>query len=562
MSPDPQSFFAPENVYVDEAGFRALITTMSKNVKNEHYQPTSRMAIEYGMSDLGVPGAQNNRTVKDFSSNLTPAGDGGVMDYPGKLFNFAYDAIRSTNVLVSRIDDVEWDDEEVRNQLLAEAYFYRSYWYYRLINSYGDVPFIGEEIEEPKLDFYTHSRWTILDKIQEDLEWAIDWLPETADPGQTTRGAGNHLLTKIYLANLEFDQAIAAASRVIDGSYALMTDRFGIDADNADKNVIWDLHRPDNIHNPSNTETIFGAVDRFEDPDGAKNPNGNLLPRTYNPAWWHSRVRDSSGDGCTVADGPQYDEYFRGNGYVRPSPFYLYEIWDRENDLRRSEANWVEWDEILCNDPSSVDYGESIDRANFAAAVDTFQHSYSFPHYKTYIPEQDPSVDSRGGNGDAYIFRLAETYLLRAEAHFWNGNPGQAASDLNKVRQRAEALPISSGEVDIDFIFDERARELFTESPRHSEMARVSYIMASENRDGYSLENFSENNWFYDRTMEKNEFFQVNLTWGAQSYRLAPHNILWPIPEEVITENTQGVINQNKGYAGTEINEPPLETIE
>ena len=177
-------------------------------------------------------------------------------------------------------------------------------------------------------------------------------------------------------------------------------------------------------------------------------------------------------------------------------------------------------------------------------------------------PEQDPATDPYGGNGDTYIFRLAETYLLRAEAHFWNGNLAEAANDLNEVRQRAGALPASAGDVDIDFIFDERARELFTEAPRHSELVRASYIMARNNINGYSMENFSNNNWFYDRVMEKNVFFQINFTWGAQSYRISPHNVLWPIPETVITENTQGVINQNEGYTGVSRNAPPLETID
>lgn len=561
LSPEPQSFFSPDNIYTDEAGLRALVITMSKDVKSEHYHPHSPIVTEYASSDLGVPGPQNSRTVKDFPAVLTPSGDGGVMDFPNRLFNLAYNSIRNANTLVSRVDNIEWEDEVDRNKLLAEAYFYRSYWFYRLVNAYGDVPFIGAEITGPKLDFNTHSRWTILDKIQQDMEWAIDWLPEAAAPGQATRGAGNHLLTKISLANLNFDNAISAATEVIDGPYDLMKDRFGIDADNQEKNVIWDLHRPDNINDPANTETIFSVIDRFEDPDGART-SGSRLPRSYNPAWWHSRVRDSAGGTGTIADGPQYDEFFRGNAMIRATPYYLYEIWDYENDIRRSGDNWVEWYEILYNNPSSVDFGEPIDRANFAAQVDTFQHSFSFPHYKTYIPEQDPAADPQGGNGDTYIFRLAETYLLRAEAHYWNGNLAQAANDLNEVRQRSGALPVSSGEVTIELIFEERARELFTEAPRHNEMVRVSYIMARNNMNGYNLESFSDNNWFYDRVMENNVFFQIHLTWGDQSYHIAPHNVLWPIPETVITENTQGTINQNEGYSGFENNIPPLETIE
>jgi hypothetical protein len=178
------------------------------------------------------------------------------------------------------------------------------------------------------------------------------------------------------------------------------------------------------------------------------------------------------------------------------------------------------------------------------------------------VPEQDPAANKFGGNGDSYIFRLAETYLIKAEAHFWKGEFAQAASNLNMVRQRAGALPVTANDVNIDFIFDERARELFTEEPRHGELVRASFIMARENIAGYNLENFSENNWFYDRVMATNIFFQINLQWGQQSYRIAPHNALWPIPETVISENTLGVINQNKGYSGTGRNVPPLEMIE
>ncbi|MEX0772979.1 MAG: RagB/SusD family nutrient uptake outer membrane protein [Balneolales bacterium] len=562
LTPEPRSFYAPENVYIDEAGFRSLVVTMSKNIKSEHYGDRNTMDNEYAMSDLGVPGAQANSVVKDFPQELTPSGDGGSHDFPGRLFNLSYNSIKNTNVLISRIDEVQWDDEQVRNSLLASAYFYRAYWYYRLVNSYGDVPFIGEETTSPKLDFYTHSRWAILDKIQEDLEWAVEWLPETADPGAATKGAGNHLLAKVALANMDFDRAITAADRVINNSsYDLMRDRFGIDAGDPTRNVIWDLHRVDNINDPANTETIFSVIDRFEDPEGAKT-DGNRLPRVYNPAWTHSRSRDSEGNAGMVQSGPQYDTIFRGNANVRPTPYYLYEIWDYNNDIRRSDENWIEWYEILYNNPESVDYGQPVDRSNYASAADTFQHSYSFPHYKTFVPEQDPAVDPRGGNGDTYIFRLAGTYLLRAEAYYWKNDLASAADDLNEVRERAGALTVSANEVTLDFIFDERARELFTEAPRHGEMVRASYIMASNNIDGYNLENFSDNNWFYDRVMETNQFFQINFTWGQQSYTIAPHNALWPIPEIVITENTLGHINQNEGYFGAERNEPPIESIE
>jgi hypothetical protein len=86
-----------------------------------------------------------------------------------------------------------------------------------------------------------------------------------------------------------------------------------------------------------------------------------------------------------------------------------------------------------------------------------------------------------------------------------------AASDINEVRERANADPVSPGEVDIGYIFDERARELWWETPRNTEMTRASYIMAQLGRNGYSLETMAQNNWWYDRTIKYNKYFRENL---------------------------------------------------
>src|SRR5690606_33650879 len=108
------------------------------------------------------------------------------------------------------------------------------------------------------------------------------------------------------------------------------------------------------------------------------------------------------------------------------------------------------------------------------------------------------------------------------------------------------------------------ARELHIEEPRHSELVRVANIMAKLNINGYDLDNIHENNWFYERVMEFNTLYQYPpLSFkGGPPAQIFPYNIFWPIPNDVITENTLGVINQNLGYTGSEKNVPPLETIE
>lgn len=558
LDPDPQSFYTPETVLVDEAGFEALLVTMRERLKQEYYPLFSWSTAEFVSSDLAVGGYG-----PDFSF-LTP--NGTPERYPVALMiEQLYTYLKNPNVLISRIDDVEWEDESVRNRLLAEGYWHRAYLYYRMIHSYGDVPFIGEELQGAKLDFYTHSRWAILEKIIGDMEWAVDWMPETATTGVPTKYAGLHLLTKLYLANNEFDQAIDAATQVINGPFALMTERFGSSAGDENRNVIWDLHRHDNIYHTQNSETILALISR---PGAPENARTNLASAAWVPHY-HD-VRDETGSGGIVFPSEMMDTLLRGQGVVANSRFYQFDLWkdgdftwNTTPDLRRSDINWVEMSEIKYNRPGSPNFGEPI-RQLWGAASDTTLRWYSYPHYKTHNPANLVETRNNGGPGDAYLFRLAETYLLRAEAYFWKGETGHAAADINVVKSRSHAPPVNPSDVDIDLIFDERAKELYFESPRHTEMVRVSNIMARLNLNGYTLENISQNSWWYDRVMKVNEIYQKpEGSWfRGQTARIFPHNIYWPIPQRIITANTQGKVNQNYGYEGYESNVPPLETIE
>ncbi|WP_372933720.1 RagB/SusD family nutrient uptake outer membrane protein [Mariniphaga sediminis] len=560
LEPKPKSFFSPENVYVDKAGFESLLITMRKDLKREHTGNIHFISAEFAVSDLGSPWSQ-----LDFY-NLTP---NTSRYYPFlSFFTDVYGFIKNTNVVISRIDNIEWESDQEKNAILAEALWHRAYWYYRLIHTYGDVPFINEEISGAKLDFYTHSRWTILDKIQSDLEFAATWLPEEVGLGAISKGAANHLLTKVYLANSNFDKAIETATKIIEGPYALMTERFGVDLEDKNRNLMWDLHRPKNFNIAQNTETILTFIDRYEAPSDVRS-RGLYTMRLYGCQWMQAQVLDSEGSPGMKASGAAYDSLGRGNANVRLTAHYQYHIWNyggqswkNTQDLRRADINWQDIHEYKYNNPSSVDYGKPVNPAYFANPVDTFKHLYAVPHYILYVPMDDPSVTPVGGNGDWYIFRLAETYLLRAEAYFWKDQLTLAANDINQVRQRANAIPISPGEVTIDFIFDERARELFAEEPRHSELLRASYILAKSNKEGYSLDNFSEKNYYYDRVMTYNKTYEQKIELLGNTANMAPFHALWPIPSNVITANTLGIINQNTGYDGAENNVAPLETIE
>ena len=136
--------------------------------------------------------------------------------------------------------------------------------------------------------------------------------------------------------------------------------------------------------------------------------------------------------------------YGRGIGRSRPSNYAQYEIWDDPNDLRHAEGNWKNMEDILYNDlglKNSNDpwYLKNLQMRNDAGGLlvtDSIRSWFGWPHYKLFVPDFENSP-MQGGHSDWYMFRLAETYLLRAEIHFWKGDLASAAADINEVRTRA-----------------------------------------------------------------------------------------------------------------------------
>lgn len=563
LKPEPLSFFTPENTFIDAEGFESALNVCRKQMNAENHGDVNYIANETSFSDLAVALRQSDW------NKITPSS--AIREPVLNFFSNVWGYIKNANTVISRINDIEWKDETVKNRILAEALWYRAYWYYRLVNTYGDVPWIGKELTEPKLNFYSVKSSVILNKLQEDLEFAVNWAPVTAKPSHVTKGAVNMLLGKIYLENTEFDKAVTAFSSVIDGPYSLMKKRFGINSSVGYYNYMWDLHRVENKNLPENTETIFATVDRPEAPSNTwYDPIGTYALRNYAPSYW--KVLDRTGQRATNWDTPSGDTLGIGNADVRTNAFFHYWIWndrlytwDNTPDLRRSKSNWIEMGDsiasIITVRSGSPDFGEPLSKKYYSNLNDTIDTWYPYPRYKLYVKTTN---DHRpyGGQGDWYIFRLAETYLLRAEAYYWQGKLSLAADDINKVRDRAMAPSITSTDVTIDYIFDERARELYTEEPRHTEMVRVSFIFARLNKDGYSMTNITEKNWYYDRVMRDNPFFSppVYQFWGNTA-TIHPYNFLWPIPESSITANTLGRINQNIGYAGAEKNVPPLDKL-
>lgn len=118
------------------------------------------------------------------------------------------------------------------------------------------------------------------------------------------------------------------------------------------------------------------------------------------------------------------------------------------------------------------------------------------------------------------MVRLAETYLLRAEAYLANNEPQLAADDINALRERANASLVTAGEMDIDYILDERMRELGLEEKRKLTLMRLGLM--------------------YDRVLKYNPFYVEE--------GLEEHFNLWPIPADEIEGNRGAELEQNPGY--------------
>jgi hypothetical protein len=116
-------------------------------------------------------------------------------------------------------------------------------------------------------------------------------------------------------------------------------------------------------------------------------------------------------------------------------------------------------------------------------------------------------------------------------------------------------------------ILDERARELFYEEPRKTELTRIAFLFAktgkaAENGKTYTLDKISDDNYFYDRIMAKNHFYKNGLvTNHGDKYTISPYHILWPVPSSAIQANSSARLNQNKGYVGYAGNVPALDAI-
>ncbi len=517
----PMASLNSDIVLSSKAGFENYMTALHASARDE--LAGSDLNFFFDMSigtDIATTGQEPAVNYRNYNTYLIPANP-SVNEH----WNWAYTKmLLRANTIIHYADKPEiqhiWSSEAEKNKFIAEAMFFRAYTHNFLANLFGGVPVVESIFSGPKTDFIRNSRREVYESARKDLEFASQWLPETVpanQEGRIVKAAADHLLTEIYISLEEYDKAIQSASKIIDsGLYRLMTERFGSEKDQPG-DVFSDLFKTGNQNRSSgNTESIY--VWQFEDqtPGGLGTIGGNHNLRGWGP--FYINVRDPEGKPGMVL----VDSLGRGVGWVRPNTYFLYDLWkdNWSNDIRNSPHN-IRRTHYYTN-PASAYFRQPVERKT--SLEDTMQNMYPTIRKiesKLIITASLGNQYSGRTYADFMVYRLAETYLLRAEAYLKSGDLQKSADDINKVRARANAGLISPSDVSLDYILDERARELIVEEPRRRTLMRMGKLVERVRK--YNMRESTRSS-----IQEKHE--------------------LWPIPQTAIDANFSTSLEQNPGY--------------
>ncbi|CAL1521544.1 RagB/SusD family nutrient uptake outer membrane protein [Chitinophaga sp. MM2321] len=536
----PLDFLAPENAYNTLPGIKQGIAGLYTSVRQNWYYGVNDHATQlYGMgTDLAYYGEDpgSARFLTDYSTFINPSNS-----YIADFWNVNFQMIQRVNSLIKGINEADagiWADESQKNAYLGEARFFRAFAYRLLVSYYGDVPLVDDVITTAKTDFVRTPKAEIYKFMEDDLAFAAGSLPvqgKEEATGRITQGAAWSILSEVYLSDGQYQLAVDAASKVIDGyHYSLMKNRFGTKLGHdifGSGDPYYDLFGYGNQNLTENNEAIWVIQVEPLIVGGLYNQG----ERVFGPAYFRM---GNTPDGFPAFRGELVDGNYTGYsdtlgrpvGWMRPTNYLAYDIWkgDWNKDMRNAEHNIKR--NFYFDSPGSIYDKKKIDFSLYPAGSrnalnDTCQYIYPY-----FIKAADPlhhltnAIESGGGDNhkDIYAIRLSETLLLRAEAYVRLENPGAAADDINEIRNRAKATPVKPAEVNLDYILDERARELYCEEWRPLTLRRMGKLVER-------VKKYNNNPMFP----------------GAN---IQDFNILYPIPQNQIDLNIGAVMEQNNGY--------------
>ncbi len=531
LEEEPLDFFSPTNAFVTLGDYQAAVIGLYAQVRDVKFNSDDNSKSHLYGTDIMFDARESsaNNRFGDYAVTLNPTN--GLISWHWERW---YKVVTSANTIVERVAEADLTDEQ-KSAVTAEASFFRGLAYRYLVHLYGGVPLVLDEVTSPKADFTRASRTEILNQIVTDLELAANALPPISEveDGRVSNLVAQHYLAETYVALEQWDQAIVATTAVIDDpNTALMTERFGSQSALEGGDVYYDLFRQGNQNRSGgNTEALWVAQMEVDLPGGylsSTSNQGNDFERNHAPASW--TLQDPDGQPAVLGWRSDLNVGGRGVSFMQPTSFFENTLWesDFDTDLRNSSINYIR-DFIYDNpasvwfDSSAVKYpGPNLEAQGWRWYPWLSKVTTPGQHPDALYANRDLGLLTAGGGStytDSYYLRLAETYLLRAEAYLGQGNTAQAAADINTIRSRVNATPAAPGQVTIDYILDERARELSLEEDRRITLTRLGKLVE-----------------------------RVRLHNAHNGPQIQDFNAVWPLPISEIDANINADLTQNPGY--------------
>lgn len=388
------------------------------------------------------------------------------------VWSAAYTGIGRTNYFLNNYQRATGVKEEVRERYAAEAYFYRAYNYWILTSLFGDVPLITSElnVESPDVFRGRDARKDVIDRITKDLEDHYKALPEyvaagSSDFGRVSQCAALALLSRIYLYNGRYEDAVSACERAMSSTYYKLYNTGHPDVDYV--NLFNYTGRAS--RNPANKETLIAFVYNYDLGESSRTSH-NLSRECWVPNDYARFTPTASMIECYLTkDGKIWD----------PNSATSYEDVFKDRDPRMTQS--------ILAPGTKWEGGESGDMLSTDKTVFTYPKfdnskdgcmSYTGYYMRKYV-EPSTVKDVGHDDNDIVLIRYAEVLLNYAEAKEQLGTLTQSDIDktINLLRDRVGMVHLKLSEIpagsDIRTeIRRERRVELFFEGHRYFDIIR------------------------------------------------------------------------------------------
>ncbi len=437
---------------------------------------------EFG-TDIYTNGADGSWKFMNTYTNDFDSQNGFVRD----LWDELYRGINTCNAVIDRSANVTGMNETTKKQRIAEVKFIRAHHYFLLVQLFGAVDLqLSENLVPNKVVSRTPVS-EVYAAIISDLQAAIPDLEASkasAQYGRATRPAAQHLLAKVYMtkatseasASDDYAKAEPLLQSVInDYGFSLMPDFAQVHQFGNERNdeIVWAVqYTRDPLTNGGGNNSHLFFLMEYDVQPGMRRDTQNGRP------WKRFRMTDYAINtvfGDRVNDSRYKasfkDVYYSNNLGTNNGTF------NTSFDLSKQTVTFELGDTAIYIPGYEISLEERAKKP-YQVLVPSRYDERLFPALKKHLDPGRADLTQEAGGRDFPAMRLGETYLLLAETQLKLGKTAEATASINTVRRRAafpgkaDAMEITSDQMTMDFLMEERARELIGEQFRWLDLKR------------------------------------------------------------------------------------------